>query len=42
MMLWIGLHKFANAIFEITLKPLYITSSNLVAFDNFVKDANYF
>ena len=27
---WIGLHKFADAIFEITQQPLHITSSNLV------------
>ena len=31
MMSWTGLHKFANVIFGITQKLLYITSSNLVA-----------
>ena len=30
MMSWIGLHKFADAIFGITQKPLYIVSSNLI------------
>ena len=30
MMSYIGLHKFADVIFGITQKPLYITSSNLV------------
>ena len=29
-MLWIGLYKFADVIFGVTQKPLYITSSNLV------------
>ena len=29
MMSWIDLHKFADAIFAITQKLLYITSSNL-------------
>ena len=29
MMSWIGLQKLANIIFEITPKPLYITSSDL-------------
>ena len=29
-MSWIGLHKFADVIFETTQQPLYITSSNLV------------
>ena len=29
MMSWIGLHKFADAIFGITQKPIYVTSSNL-------------
>ena len=33
MMSWIDLHKFANVIFEITQKLLYITSSNLVRSD---------
>ena len=27
---WIGLHKFANASFGITQKPLYIISSDLL------------
>ena len=30
MMSWIDMHKFADVIFEITQKLLYITSSNLV------------
>ena len=30
MMSWIGLHKFAGVVFGVTLKPLYITPSNLV------------
>ena len=30
VMSWIGLHKFADTIFEITQQPFYITSSNLV------------
>ena len=30
MMSWIGLHIFADAIFTVLQKPLYITSSNLV------------
>ena len=30
MMSWTGLHKFADVIFGITQKLLYITSSNLV------------
>ena len=30
MMSWIGFHKFADVIFGITKKPLYITSSSLV------------
>ena len=30
MMSWIDLHKFADVIFGITQKLLYITSSNLV------------
>ena len=27
---WIGLHKFADVVFGIIQKPLYVTSSNLV------------
>ena len=30
---WIGLHKFTDAVFEITQQPLYITSSNLVKYN---------
>ena len=30
MIWWTGLHKLAYVIFEITQKPLYITSSNLI------------
>ena len=30
-MSWIGLHKFVDAIFEITQQPFYITSSDLDA-----------
>ena len=30
MMSWTGLHKFADVIFGITQKPLYITTSNSV------------
>ena len=30
MMSWNGMHKFADVIFGITQKPLYIASSNLV------------
>ena len=32
-MSWIGLHKFADAIFEITQQLFYMTSSNLVTWD---------
>ena len=32
MMSWIGLHKFAAVIFEITQQLLYITASNLVRY----------
>ena len=31
-MSWIGLHEFADVIFGIIKKPLYITSSNLVRY----------
>ena len=30
MISWIGLHKVAGIIFDITQEPLYITPSNLV------------
>ena len=33
VMSWIGLHKFTDAIFEITQQPFYITSSDLVKWD---------
>ena len=29
MMSWIALDKFTDVVFEITQKPLYITTSNL-------------